>query len=301
MALKLKTRGNEPKKVMVYGMDKSGKSTFAYDYCRKNNLKEAVIDIDDTNYTDSPIADIDLTNDLKAYNNIKKAIDDIVEDGYDTIIIDGVSCLIELLTSKAKGLKAYKDRKDRFDSILRKLIKSNLNLVFVGQIDMEVIYTEEFQSNKPTIKVNSIVNEKYLTYIDKQGKYLNKTISSRGAKKSSSADSHKKDSVKEQQQVKPDSEKTATEKAIEDYDKRAKEESEIEVLFIAEDFEGIKDEDLAQEVITRTRTYLEYMSGESSDMEIRKIIRIHNEELNNLRETVPNLANVSWKLVDGDN
>ena len=48
----MKTRGNDLKKVLIYGLDGSGKSTFAEQYCNDNNLNAIVIDVDDTNYTD---------------------------------------------------------------------------------------------------------------------------------------------------------------------------------------------------------------------------------------------------------
>lgn len=178
--MKLKTRENEPKKVLIYGLDGSGKSTFAEKYCKDNNLNPIVIDVDNTNYTDCNIVDIDLSTDIKAYQNMKDVIKEIVVSDYDTIIIDGVSSLIELFTSKAKGMKAYKDRADRFNSVLRKLINSKKNLIFIGQADMEVIYNEDHQSNKPVIKTNSIVNEKYRTYIDSKGHFSSKTEKFRG-------------------------------------------------------------------------------------------------------------------------
>ena len=179
MALKFKQRGHDPKKVLIYGEDKSGKSTFAETYCKENGLKAVVIDIDDTNYTSLPILALNLKNDIAGYNNIKKAIADIVADGsFDTIIIDGVSSMIELFVSKAKGIKKYGDRAERFSDILRDLLNSGMNLIFIGQIDMKVIHTEDFQSPKPIVKINSIVNEKYKTYHTKKG-YSHKVIACR--------------------------------------------------------------------------------------------------------------------------
>ena len=177
--LQFKQRGNDLKKVLIYYEDKSGKSTFAETYCKENGLTPVVIDIDDTNYTNLPILQINLNNDIAAYNNIKKAIAEIIKDGsFDTIIIDGVSSMLELFVSKAKGLKKYSDRAERFNDILRELLNSKMNLLFVGQIDMKVIHTEDFQSPKPIIKINSIVNEKYKTYHTKKG-YSVKTIACR--------------------------------------------------------------------------------------------------------------------------
>ena len=174
MALRLKDRKTEKnlKKVLIYGMDGSGKSTFAETYCKENGLNPICIDIDDTNYTNVPIVEINLTTDLTTYNSIKEVIKEISKSEYDTIILDGVTSLLELLTSKAKGMAAYSDRSKRWNDILRALLISRKNLIFVGQIDMELIFTPDAQSSKAVIKVNSMVNEKYYTYIDDKGQYL---------------------------------------------------------------------------------------------------------------------------------
>lgn len=174
MALKFKNRQEGPrlKKVLVYGMDGSGKSTFAEQYCKENGLNPVCIDIDDTNYTNVPIVEVNLTTDLTTYNTVKGVIQEITKtDEFDTIILDGVTSLLELLTSKAKGMAAYSDRSKRWNDILRALLVSGKNIIFVGQIDMELIYTPDAQSSKAVIKVNSMVNEKYYTYIDDKGQY----------------------------------------------------------------------------------------------------------------------------------
>ena len=175
MALKFKNRKEEPslKKVLIYGMDGSGKSTFAEQYCKEHGLKPVCIDIDDTNYTNVPIVEINLTTDLTTYNSIKDVIKEISKSKeFDTIILDGVTSLLELLTSKSKGMAAYSDRSKRWNDILRALLISKKNLIFVGQIDMELIFTPDAQSSKAVIKVNSMVNEKYYCYIDDKGQYL---------------------------------------------------------------------------------------------------------------------------------
>lgn len=184
MALKFKERKTAVKKVLIYGEDGSGKSTFAETYCNENNLRPVCIDIDDTNYTNVPLVELDLSNDLKAYRNIKQAIADIITDGsFDTIIIDGVTSMLELFVSKAKGLKKYSDRAERFNDVLRDLLNSKMNLIFIGQIDMKAIHNDEFQSPKPVIKINSLVNEKYLCYHKKEG-YSHKVIKYRAVEPS---------------------------------------------------------------------------------------------------------------------
>lgn len=177
-ALKFKTRGSsDKKKVMIYGNDGTGKSTFAEEYCEKNGLKPVCIDIDDTNFTNVPIVEIDLSTDLNTFKSIKEVITQIrATDDFDTIIVDGVTSLLELLVSKSKGLSKYGDRSVRFQDILRLLLSSDKHLIFIGQADMEVIYTTDHQSNKSIIKVNSIVNEKYHCYITSKGEYAHEVM-----------------------------------------------------------------------------------------------------------------------------
>jgi len=171
--LTFKTRGaNDKKKVLIYGNDGTGKSSYAETYCKTNDLKPVCIDIDDTNYTSIPLVEIDTRTDLTTFNSICEVIDLITNDErFDTIIVDGVTSLIEMLVSKANGLKKYSDRSERFTKILRKLQMSGKNIIWIGQADMKVIYSEDHQSNKIVIKINSIVNEKYHCYIAKNGKY----------------------------------------------------------------------------------------------------------------------------------
>lgn len=171
--LTFKTRGvNDKKKVMIYGNDGTGKSTYAETYCKDNELKAVCIDVDDTNFTSIPLVEIDTRTDITTFNSICEVIDLIAEDErFDTIIVDGVTSLIEMLVSKANGLKKYSDRSERFTKILRKIQASGKNVIWIGQADMKVIYTEDHQSNKIVIKINSIVNEKYHCYIDNKGNY----------------------------------------------------------------------------------------------------------------------------------
>lgn len=161
--LEFESRENQLKKVLIYGEDGSGKSTFAETYCKKNNLKAVCIDVEKTNFTSIPIVKCDLSNHIKAVHNILKVIKDLVESEYNTLIFDGASTLLELLVSNSKGLAKYSDRASNFQKILTSALNSGLNIIFIGQIDMEVIHTPETQSNKQIIKINSLVNEKYLT------------------------------------------------------------------------------------------------------------------------------------------
>lgn len=178
MVLKFKNRTaeNNLKKVMIYGKDGTGKSTFAENYCMENNLNAIVIDVDDTNYTSLPILELNFSTDLKTFTEIKNAIKEVKNSEFDTIILDGVTSLLEMLVSDARGMAKYSDRALRFQKILQELLSSGLNVIFIGQADMEVIYSESHQSSKAVIKVNSVVNEKYLCEIDERGNYTHKVI-----------------------------------------------------------------------------------------------------------------------------
>ena len=174
MALKLKNRSENPrKKVLIYGLDGTGKSTFAETYCKQNGLNPIVIDIDDTNFTGLDILDLRFANDMQTYTIVKNTIKEIGKTPeYDTIILDGVSSLLEMLTSKAKGMAAYSDRGKRWNDILFELENTHKNLIFIGQIDLEMLFNDDYQPSKAVIKVNSLVNEKYRCYIDDKGQYL---------------------------------------------------------------------------------------------------------------------------------
>jgi adenosyl cobinamide kinase/adenosyl cobinamide phosphate guanylyltransferase len=172
--LTFKTRtATDVKKVMIYGNDGTGKSTFAETYCTKHQLNPVVIDIDDTNFTSLPIVELEFEDNnkrnwLKIRDTFKKVA---LSEDFDTIIVDGVTSLLEMLVSDANGLKAYKDRADRFNELLLILQRSRKNIIYIGQADMKVIYSEDHQSNKSVIKVNSIVNEKYRCYFGDKGEF----------------------------------------------------------------------------------------------------------------------------------
>lgn len=162
---------------MIYGNDGTGKSTYAETYCQQYGLNPVVVDIDDTNFTSLPIVEIEFDeNNKRNWLKIRDIFKKIsLSEDFDTVIIDGVTSLLEMLVSDANGLKAFKDRADRFNELLLILQRSNKNVIYIGQADMKVIYSDDHQSNKSVIKVNSIVNEKYYCYFDEKGQFKVKT------------------------------------------------------------------------------------------------------------------------------
>lgn len=179
--LNIKSRKNENsiKKILVGGRDGSGKSTFAYEYCRKNNLNEVVVDIEDTNFTNSPlINDFDIGNDRKALRNMEMLLNDIKKDGYDCLVLDGVDVYIEALVSNAPGLKAYSDRAKNFNKFVKMLRESGLNFILIGQapILLEFYDGVDENPNKPVVRCNAMCNEVYKCVKTNDGKFDVETL-----------------------------------------------------------------------------------------------------------------------------
>ena len=164
MVLKIRERKTLPKKVLIYGLDGSGKSTFAETYCKENNLSPICVDIDDTNFTAVPCIEFERSNHIKTKDQIINFIHDVKNSNeYDTIIIDGISSLLNLLVSNAKHQNKYGDRTNALNKILNELVKSKKNFIFVGQIDLETL---DEGSSVAVVNINSIVNEKYKCSFD---------------------------------------------------------------------------------------------------------------------------------------
>ena len=163
--LTFKKRGADNKrKVLIYGQDGSGKSTYAEKYCRDHSLNPVVLDIEDTNYTDLPMLnEFDLSSDVKAYRFMKQVLDEITQTEFDTIIIDGVDSLIESFISNANGMKCYADRSKTFLRFVKDCLKTNRNLIFVGQspVDLDYYKGTDAKPNACIVKLNAMVNEKY--------------------------------------------------------------------------------------------------------------------------------------------
>ena len=168
MVLKIRKRKSMPKKVLIYGVDGTGKSTFAEKYCNDNGLNPVGVDIDNTNFTNVPCIEFDRNTHLKVKKQILKFIADAKASEYDTIMIDGVSSLLNLLVSNGKGLNKYGDRTTALNKIINELERSKMNFVLIGQIDLD---STGGDVSTAVVNVNSIVNEKYYCYIDDKGNY----------------------------------------------------------------------------------------------------------------------------------
>ena len=167
MAIVLKNRQNVPRKVLFYGKDGTGKSTQACNYCRAKGLKAIVVDVDETNFTACDVIDVDLSNPLKAYTNMLEVIEDVkASEDYDTIVIDGITSWIQMMTPKKDPF--YATRTSRFNDVMKELRNSRLNVILVGQVDLYVEDPgKEEKNNNMVVYLNGWVNEKYYCSKDK--------------------------------------------------------------------------------------------------------------------------------------
>lgn len=171
MALKLKTRDNIPRKVLFYGKDGVGKSTQAARYVKAKGLKAVCVDVDETNFTDLPILDVDLSNPVKAYTNLLEVIQEVKNSpDYDTLVIDGITSWIQYMTPKKDPYMA--NRNSRFNEVMKELRNSRLNVILIGQVDLYVEDPgKEEKNNKMVVYLNGWVNEKYYCSKDEKGNF----------------------------------------------------------------------------------------------------------------------------------
>ena len=166
MVLKLKDRNTTPRKVLFYGKDGVGKSTRAAQYVAVKRLKAVCVDVDETNFTDLPIVDVDFSNPLKAYQNMLRVIDEVKKSEYDTLVIDGVGSWIQYMTPKKDPYMAM--RNARFNEVMKELRNSKLNVILIAQVDFYVEDPgKEEKNNKMVVYLNGWVNEKY--YCSREG------------------------------------------------------------------------------------------------------------------------------------
>jgi len=161
--IKKRKDGNNLEKVLIFGEDGSYKSSFAEKYCVKKGLKPIVLDFDRTNYSNLDIVDdFDLSNDRRAFKGINTVLDEISKLEYDTVIMDGITTVIESFIGSGSGLSAYSSRSKLFYKLIHKLQGMNKHLIFIGQEDADLDFYKENESpSKVIIRLNAICNKKF--------------------------------------------------------------------------------------------------------------------------------------------
>lgn len=163
MNIKKRKDGNNLETILVIGADGTFKSNFAAKYCEKKGLNPIVLDFDKTNYSNLDIVDdFDLSNDRKSFKGINTVLDEISKLEYDTIIMDGITTVIESFIGSSSGMAAYSSRSKLFYKLIHKLQGMNKNLIFIGQEDADLDFYKENESpSKVIIRLNAICNKKF--------------------------------------------------------------------------------------------------------------------------------------------
>lgn len=184
MNIKKRSELNNLERILIIGKDGTFKSNFAAKYCEKNKLKPIVLDFDRTNYSDLDIVDdFDLSNDRKAFKGINTVLDEISKLEYDTIIMDGITTVIESFIGSGQGMSAYSTRSKLFYKMIHKLQNMNKHLIFIGQEDADLDFYKETESpSKVIIRLNAICNRKFRCSKVGANKFQVECIKDRSAK-----------------------------------------------------------------------------------------------------------------------
>lgn len=163
MNIKKRSENNNLERILIIGQDGSFKSNFAAKYCEKTKLNPIVLDFDKTNYSNLDIVDdFDLSNDRRAFKGINTVLDEISKLEYDTVIMDGITTVIESFIGSGSGLSAYSSRSKLFYKLIHKLQGMNKHLIFIGQEDADLDFYKENESpSKVIIRLNAICNKKF--------------------------------------------------------------------------------------------------------------------------------------------
>lgn len=163
MDIKKRKDGEFLETILISGEDGTFKSNFAAKYCEKKGLNAIVLDFDRTNFSNLDVVDeFDLSNDKKAFKGINTVLDEISKLEYDTIVIDGITTVIESFIGSASGMAAYSSRSKLFYKLIHILHGMNKNLIFIGQADADLAFYKGNESpSKVIIRLNAICNRKF--------------------------------------------------------------------------------------------------------------------------------------------
>jgi len=170
----IQDKTKRPDYILIYGNPGTGKTTSAWKYCKMKGYNPIVFDVNNTNHTPMPNLDIDFSkNHIVILKDLLKWIPLIAKSEYDTIVIEDTGRLID---SKLTPVKAneknkfakWEVRATAMSKLLDCMVKSGLNIIFIGQSDMIIKDHENKDENetysKPVVEINSIVNWAYYTY-----------------------------------------------------------------------------------------------------------------------------------------
>ena len=160
--------------ILIHGNPGTGKTTSAYKHCLMKGYNPIVLDVNNTNHTPMPNLDIDFSkNHVYILSELKKWIPLLAKSEYDTIVIEDTGRLIDSKLTPTKAneknkFAKWEVRATAMAQLIDCLIKSKMNIIFIGQSDMIIKDHESKDDNetysKPVVEINSIVNWAYYTY-----------------------------------------------------------------------------------------------------------------------------------------
>ncbi|MGN0176672.1 MAG: AAA family ATPase [Methanobrevibacter sp.] len=167
--------------IMIYGNPGTGKTTSAWKYCKMKGYNPIVLDVNNTNHTSMPNLDIDFSkNHVYILKELTRWIPLLAKSEYDTIVIEDTGRLIDSKLTPAKAneknkFARWEVRATAMNQLIDCLVKSKMNIIFIGQSDMIIKDHENKDDNetysKPVVEINSIVNWAYYTYKPDESTY----------------------------------------------------------------------------------------------------------------------------------
>ena len=160
--------------MLIYGNPGTGKTTSAWKHCEMKGYNPIVLDVNNTNHTPMPNLDIDFSKShVYILKELQKWIPLLAKSEYDTIVIEDTGRLIDskLTPTKVNGKNKFEKwevRATAMAQLIDCLVKSQMNIIFIGQSDLIIKDHENKDDNetysKPVVEINSIVNWAYYTY-----------------------------------------------------------------------------------------------------------------------------------------
>lgn len=174
MDIPIQDKSTRQEIILIHGNPGTGKTTSAWKHCQMKGWNPIVLDVNGTNFTPMPNLDIDFNkNHIMVLKQLKHWIPIIAKSDYDTIVIEDTGRLIDNKLTPVKGneknkFAKWEVRATAMSQLLDCLLKSKLNIIFIGQSDMIIKDHENKDDNetysKPVVEINSIVNYAYYTF-----------------------------------------------------------------------------------------------------------------------------------------
>ncbi|MBQ6220104.1 MAG: AAA family ATPase [Methanobrevibacter sp.] len=174
ISIPVQDKSKRPEITLIYGNPGSGKTTGAWKHCQMLGYNPICIDVNNTNHTPMPNLDIDFSkNHVYLLRELQRYIELLSKSEYDTIVIEDTGRLFDnkltpVKVNEKNKFAKWEVRATALALIVDCLIKSKMNIIFIGQSDMIIKDHPNKDDNetysRPVVEINSIVNWAYYTY-----------------------------------------------------------------------------------------------------------------------------------------